>query len=133
MMSYQDTPGEYTVHVQGHLPDINHALPAKRTTHESRYTFREDNFRFKADVSDSRVFYQCPLISKAEESALLSENRLIIKKELSEIILTVEQGHLLLPHGLERCYNLAPGLQAIKAVIASKDSQICFHLKVNKL
>uniref|UniRef100_UPI0006CF2695 hypothetical protein n=1 Tax=Clostridium sp. NkU-1 TaxID=1095009 RepID=UPI0006CF2695 len=60
VMSYQDTPGEYTVHVQGHLPDINHALPAKRTTHESRYTFREDSFRFKADVSDPRVFLSVP-------------------------------------------------------------------------
>ncbi|WP_313180518.1 hypothetical protein [Lacrimispora sp.] len=133
VMSHQDIPGEYTVHVLGQLPKINHVLPAKPVTHESRYIFQKDSLRFETGVSDSRVYYQCPLISKAGEFAVLTGNQLVIRKELAEIILTVEHGQLLLPHGLERCYNLVPGLQAIKAVIVSEDMQICFNLKVNKL
>lgn len=103
-----------TITVSGVLKDIHHKKAQGR---EQKYCFcyklEENRLSIWAEFEEGTLI--CPVVSGADEPVAVSEHGNVLKIQKEHAAVTVESPNGLdLPYGMERIFNLVPGLQALR-------------------
>ena len=69
-----------------------------------------------------------PLVSRQKEEAEAGERKVTVKRDGAAVTVARERGRITLPRGLERIYNLVPGVEALELDMEEEDGEIAFCL-----
>lgn len=121
-----------TIQISGELVDNLHQRPTKKQTHSSIYQLSKDGLAVCVKLDGDTGSFVCPLVSEEGEQVRVDGTCLTIEKQNAIVELNVNEGHLCLPYGEQRCYNMVAGAQALKTVIFAQNGNICFQLTIRK-
>ena len=90
-----------------------------------QYTFLQDGVRISGACRAAEQWL-LPLISEQTEQVTIEENFVKIQKNEKIITILVKKGKMKLPYGIERIYQLVPGMEALKIAILPENGEIDF-------
>lgn len=117
--------GMVCLRADGYLKDIRHRLPGTgKIPYYFEYKFGENQLQIEASFLQGRFI--CPFISRADEAILFEQDIQKIEFMKNNHKLSVEyQGDIEFPYGMNRIFNLIPGLQAVRMdIVPSQSSNI---------
>lgn len=125
-LTCEETDAGTMVRARGKMTDIDqHQLPGDQGAYEMEYLFGK-NFVEISAVMGTGVRCILPMISKKTEEIIKDDSSVLIRKEGIDVKTSVKKGKLHLPYGMERIYNLVPGVEALKIEIEPEDGKIAF-------
>lgn len=103
-----------TIVVRGILKDIGYREePGKDSPYYFKYQFEEDKVVIQAGCPDGRLV--CPVVSRQGENVITEGAGTVLKIKKKGVSVRIEgSGHICLPYGKERIFNLVPGLEALR-------------------
>ena len=90
-----------------------------------QYTFLQDGVRISGECRAAGQWI-LPFVSEQTEQVTIEENFVKIQKNEKMITILVKKGKMKLPYGIERIYQLVPGMEALKIAILPENGEIDF-------
>ncbi len=125
-MEQEQGQGQFRVRVRGRLTDI-HKKKHENGEYQVFYLFEPDRVCVQAKVPPGARWI-LPLVSRQKEEAEAGERKVTVKRDGAAVTVARERGRITLPRGLERIYNLVPGVEALELDMEEEDGEIAFCL-----
>lgn len=121
-----------TVMARGEVRSREGCVPEGELHHKTQYCVVPSGIEIDLQLDRNQGVFVCPIVSLANEPVHVGDHDIEIEKADCTVRLIVKVGKIQLPYGIQRCYNLVGGFQALRVNISPTNKCIRLKLEVIK-